>query len=106
MSKPPLFDISSLKTVVQGAIGAMTFGAYHQFVTNKIMELNNDKMEKQHKSDLAILDMKNKNDLAMLEMKNKTDLSIQELKHKEEMKNFQEKLEAMEAKITSKSSWW
>lgn len=105
MSKPPIFDVSSLKTVVQGAIGAMTFGAYHQFVTNKIMEINNEKMEKQHKSDLEILDMKNKNDLAMLEMKNKTDLFIQELKHKEEMKVFQEKLEKMEMKIT-KSSWW
>ena len=84
MSKPPLFDISSLKTMVQGAIGAMTFGAYHQFVTNKIMELNNEKMENQHKSDLA----------------------IQELKHKEEMKVFQEKLEKLEEKIKSKSSWW
>jgi hypothetical protein len=84
MSKPPLFDISSLKTIVQGAIGAMTFGAYHQFVTNKIMELNNEKMEIQHK----------------------TDLVIQELKHKEEMKVFQEKLEKLEEKIKSKSSWW
>ena len=59
----------------------MTFGAYHQFVTNKIMELNNEKMEIQHKSDLAIL----------------------ELKHKEEMKVLIEKLEKLESKS---KSWW
>ena len=82
MSKP-IIDIQTIKTFCQGALGAMTFGMYHQVVTNKIMELNNQKMEIQHKTDLA----------------------IQELKHKEEMKVFQEKLEAMEMKIT-KSSWW
>ena len=31
----------TLKTFCQGAFGAMTFGAYHQYTTNKIMELNN-----------------------------------------------------------------
>jgi hypothetical protein len=88
MSKQPLFDLSTnekifsfSKTVIQGALGAMTFGAYHQFVTNKIMELNNEKMEIQHKSDLAIL----------------------ELKHKEEMKVLLEKLEKLESKS---KSWW
>ena len=30
----------TLKTVCQGALGAMSFGAYHQFTTNKIMEIN------------------------------------------------------------------
>jgi hypothetical protein len=88
MSKQPLFDLSTnensfsfAKTVIQGALGAMTFGAYHQFVTNKIMELNNEKMEIQHKSDLVIL----------------------ELKHKEEMKVLLEKIEKIELKS---KSWW
>ena len=81
MSKQPLFDLSTVKTVIQGALGAMTFGAYHQFVTNKIMELNNEKMEIQHKSDLVIL----------------------ELKHKEEMKVLLEKIEKIESKS---KSWW
>ena len=39
----------TLKTIGQGALGAMTFGAYHQFTTNKMMELNNEKIEIQHK---------------------------------------------------------
>jgi len=30
-----------LNTFITGAMGAMTFGAYHQYTTNKIMELNN-----------------------------------------------------------------
>lgn len=35
----------TIKTICQGALGAMTFGAYHQFTTNKIMELNNQNQE-------------------------------------------------------------
>ena len=34
-------DNYTLKTCIQGALGAMTFGMYHQFTTNKMMELNN-----------------------------------------------------------------
>jgi len=35
----------TIKTICQGALGAMTFGAYHQFTTNKIMELNNQSQD-------------------------------------------------------------
>ena len=35
----------TIKTICQGALGAMTFGVYHQFTTNKIMELNNQNQE-------------------------------------------------------------
>jgi len=38
-----LLSMDTLKTMGQGALGAMTFGAYHQYTTNKIMELNNRK---------------------------------------------------------------
>ena len=48
MSKT-LISGETLKTIGQGALGAMTFGAYHQFTTNKMMELNNEKIEIQHK---------------------------------------------------------
>lgn len=42
MSSKTTYLISgdTLKTVCQGALGAMSFGAYHQFTTNKIMEIN------------------------------------------------------------------
>ena len=39
MSKTYLLSSDTLKTFGQGALGAMTFGAYHQYTTNKIMEL-------------------------------------------------------------------
>ena len=49
MNKSP---IETLKIIGQGAIGAMTFGAYHMVVTIKMMELNNEKMEIQHKTEM------------------------------------------------------
>ena len=44
-----MISAESLKTIGQGALGAMTFGIYHQIVTNKMMELNNEKMELKQK---------------------------------------------------------
>jgi signal transduction histidine kinase len=52
-----------LKIIGQGAVGSMLFGAYHQYTNNKIMEINNekldlqqqyfmDKMKTQHHSDI------------------------------------------------------
>ena len=38
-----------MKTICQGALGALTFGAYYQYTTNKTMELNNEKIETQYK---------------------------------------------------------
>jgi hypothetical protein len=53
MSKVYLISTETLKTIGQGALGAMTFGAYHQFTTNKIMELNNENMENRHKKEMS-----------------------------------------------------
>lgn len=49
MSKTHILSGDTLKTISQGALGAMTFGAYHQYTTNKMMELNNEKQDLQHK---------------------------------------------------------
>jgi hypothetical protein len=35
----------AVQTIFNGALGAMTFGACHQFQTNKIIELNNQNQE-------------------------------------------------------------
>lgn len=43
MSKTHLVSGETLKTISQGALGAMTFGVYHQYTTNKIMELKQQK---------------------------------------------------------------
>lgn len=59
-------NVEAFKTVAQGALGAMSFGAYHQYTTNKLMELNNEnqnfkyelfmeKMEQRHKNEIAEL---------------------------------------------------
>ena len=34
-----------VETIFNGALGAMTFGAYHQFQTNKTIELHNQNQE-------------------------------------------------------------
>ena len=59
-------NVEAVKTFAQGALGAMSFGAYHQYTTNKLMELNNEnqnfkyelfieKMEQRHKNEIAEL---------------------------------------------------
>ena len=57
-AKTYLLSLDTLKTMGQGALGAMTFGAYHQYTTNKIMELNNQKMDLQHKQEMDKLNEK------------------------------------------------
>lgn len=37
--------MDTLKTCAQGALGAMTFGAYHMFVTTELMKQNNKILE-------------------------------------------------------------
>ena len=39
----------SLETCAQGALGAMTFGAYHMYVTKSMMEINNEMIELKNK---------------------------------------------------------
>ena len=36
-----------LLTMFNGAIGAMTFGIYHQYTTNRIIEINNNNFDKE-----------------------------------------------------------
>ena len=79
MSKTYLLSSDTLKTISQGAIGAMSFGAYHQYTTNKIMELNNEKQDLQQK-------------YFMNKMENQ---------HKMEMNELREKLNKIEQK-----GWW
>jgi hypothetical protein len=88
MNKTYLISGETLKTIGQGALGAMTFGAYHQYTTNKIMELNNEKVEIQHK---YFMDkMENQHKKEMNEMEN-------------QHKILNEKLEKLEKVISSQS---
>ena len=65
----------AIKTIFQGALGAMTFGAYHQFTTNKIMELNNNIINLQMK------EIKENND-KLIEGNNKLNEDIKKLKER------------------------
>ena len=54
--------IDSIKTFCNGALGAMSFGAYHQFTTNKIMELNNQVQ----RNEMKFQNEKHENDMKKL----------------------------------------
>ena len=84
MNKTQLITSETLKTIGQGALGAMSFGAYHQYTTNRIMDLNNEKMNIQHK-------------YYMHRMENQ---------HKQEMKEMTDKLAKLEKMIETKRAWW
>jgi hypothetical protein len=91
MSKTHLISSETLKTISQGALGAMTFGAYHQYTTNKIMELNNEKVEIQNK---YFMDkMENQHKKEMIEMENQHKL-------------LNDKLEKLEKVVSQQKSWW
>ena len=94
MSKNYLISGESIKMFFQGALGAMTFGAYHQYTTNKIMELNNEKVEIQHK---YFMDrMENQHKKEMNEMENQ---------HKLLNEKF-EQLEKVVSQRENQPKWW
>ena len=61
-----LISTETLKTVIKGAVGSMTFGAYHQFNTNKIMELNNEMMKLQTKQEIEKMEIKQKEEIKQI----------------------------------------
>ncbi len=67
-----IISFETLKLFGQGALGAMSFGMYHQYTTNKIMELNNEK-EKYFRDEITKI-------------------------HNEEMKILKEKINKLEKK--------
>lgn len=95
MSKT-LISGETLKTIGQGALGAMTFGAYHQFTTNKMMELNNEKIEIQHKYFMDKMENQHKKEMIDIENKYKLEMENQN-------KRLNEKLKEIEKKS---KSWW
>jgi hypothetical protein len=91
MNRPYLISGETLKTVSQGALGAMTFGAYHQYTTNKIMELNNEKIEIQHRYFMDKLEAQHKKEM-------------QEMEHKQLILN--KKLDNIEKLVIERQSKW
>jgi hypothetical protein len=88
MNKTQLVSVETLKTIGQGALGAMSFGAYHQYTTNRIMDLNNEKMNIQHKYDMDRLERQHKQEMD------------------EQKKEMIDKLAKLEKMIETKRAWW
>jgi hypothetical protein len=102
MSKTNLISGETLKTIGQGALGAMTFGAYHQYTTNKIMELNNEKVEIQHQ---YFMDkMENNHKKEMIEMENQHKKEMIEIENQHKLLN--DKFEKLEKVVSQQKSWW
>jgi len=94
MSKTYLISGETLKTFGQGALGAMTFGAYHQYTTNKIMELNNDKVEIQHKYFMDKMETQHKKEMTEMETQQKI------------LSDKLEKLEKVVSQQEKPHGWW
>jgi len=81
MSKtiPPPMD--TLKNISHGALGAITFGAYNQWIINKNQELNNRVQTMEHNTETKKL------------------LDAQKLLHDEQIRNLELQLHKM-------TLWW
>lgn len=97
MNKQYLISSETLKTFGQGALGAMTFGAYHQYTTNKIMELNNEKIEIQNKYFMDKIENQHKKE--MHEMENQHKLLYDKLEQLE-------KVVSQQREKQMSSRWW
>lgn len=84
MSKVYLMSTDTIKTFCSGALGAVTFGAYHQYTTNKIMEMNNEILNKQHEQDIERM----------------------ETSHRKEMDELNRNYKNLETLVNQKRSWF
>jgi hypothetical protein len=66
--------IDTIKTFCNGALGAMTFGMYHQYTSNNIMTLNNEMMKISHKADMDAMKQLHNNDMEKLKQSHINDM--------------------------------
>jgi len=59
-------NVEAMKTFAQGALGAMSFGAYHQYTTNKLMELNNENQDFKYKLFMEQMEHRHQNEITEL----------------------------------------
>ncbi len=74
-------SIDHAKTFFQGALGAMSFGIYHQYVSNQVMKYNDEKNEIRHQNDMKELEdkLERKHRKEMDELKKEFQIQIQQL---------------------------
>ena len=61
--------LDTIKTLAQGALGGLTFGMYHQYTTNKMMEMNNEQMKSQNKLEIDRIKFQHKAEMDELRTK-------------------------------------
>ena len=59
MNKTYLVSMDTIKTICQGALGGLTFGAYHMVVTNRIIDDN----EKHHRVEMDLWKKQQQNEI-------------------------------------------
>ncbi len=102
MNKTQLITGETLKTIGQGALGAMSFGAYHQYTTNRIMDLNNEKMNIQHRYDMDRIESQHR-----LEMNEQKRLMDEQKRMMDEQKQLMiDQMAKLEKMIEAKRAWW
>ncbi len=105
MNKAQIITGETLKTFGQGALGAMTFGAYHQYTTNKIMDLNNEKVEIQHRYFMEKMESSHKNEMDKMVISHKNEMDKMESSHKL-LNDKLDKLERVVSQREKQSGWW
>jgi hypothetical protein len=88
----------TLTTICEGALGGISFGAYHHYTTNKMMELNNEKIKIQQKCFMDKMENNHKTDMIEMENNHKTDMI--EMVNKQKILN--DKLDKLEKALSNK----
>ena len=92
----PVVDFSAAKNILQGAIGAIAFGAYHQFNINKIMELN----DYRHKVEINELHNKYRIEINEIHIKHKIEMDI----YRNEINLYRNEIQNLTKKFERR--WW
>lgn len=97
MNKSYLINKDTLTTIAQGALGAMTFGAYHQFTTNKMMDMNNE-----------LQNIKNNEKLELIKREQHKEIEDIKQEHHKEIVCIKQEYNQLLEKINNleKKSWW
>ena len=95
-----ILSLDTLKTIGQGALGAMSFGAYHQFTSNKMMELNNENIRQRNEQFIQHTEhnLKQQNEF----YRTQHDETVKQ--HKIDMNVLNEKINKLEQK--EQQRWW
>ena len=100
--KKSIISIDTIKLFAQGALGAMTFGMYHQYTTNRIIEMNNRIQEMEYERKLEKMNADNERKLEKMNADNERNMEKMNADNERNM----EKINNLEKLITKKSRWW